>query len=70
LFRYLQTNYAISYLFYLHLILYACVERFDVMDERGNILGCDGEVNKALAPLLFSSSGGAPAEESEPFWII
>jgi hypothetical protein len=29
-------------------MLHACVERFDVMDERGNILGWDGEVNKAL----------------------
>jgi hypothetical protein len=29
-------------------MLHTCVERFDVMDERGNILGWDGEVNKAL----------------------
>jgi hypothetical protein len=29
-------------------MLHACVERFDVMDGRGNILGWDGEVNKAL----------------------
>jgi hypothetical protein len=28
-------------------MLYACVERFDVMGGRGNILGWDGEVNKA-----------------------
>jgi hypothetical protein len=28
-------------------MLYACVERFDVIDERGNILGWDGKVNKA-----------------------
>jgi hypothetical protein len=28
-------------------MLYACVERFDVMGERKNILGWDGEVNKA-----------------------
>jgi hypothetical protein len=33
--------------FYLHLMLHAYVERFDVMGERGNILGWDGEVNKA-----------------------
>jgi hypothetical protein len=31
--RHLQTNYAISYFFYLHLMLHACVERFDVMGE-------------------------------------
>jgi hypothetical protein len=29
-------------------MLHACVERFDVMGVRGNILGCDGEVNKAF----------------------
>jgi hypothetical protein len=29
-------------------MLHACIERFDVMDERGNILGWDGEVNKAF----------------------
>jgi hypothetical protein len=28
-------------------MLHAYVERFDVMDGRGNILGWDGEVNKA-----------------------
>jgi hypothetical protein len=28
-------------------MLHACVERFDVMDERENILGWDGEMNKA-----------------------
>jgi hypothetical protein len=28
-------------------MLHACVERFDVMGERWNILGWDGEVNKA-----------------------
>jgi hypothetical protein len=41
--RHLQTNYVISYLFYLYLMLHACVERFDVMDGRGNILGWDGK---------------------------
>jgi hypothetical protein len=41
--RHLQTNYAISYLFYLHLMLHACVEKFDVMGGRGNILGWDGK---------------------------
>jgi hypothetical protein len=30
-------------------MLHACVERFDVMGERGNILDWDGEVNKDLA---------------------
>jgi hypothetical protein len=29
-------------------MLHACVERFDVMGVRGNILGWDREVNKAL----------------------
>jgi hypothetical protein len=29
-------------------MLYAWVERFDVICERGNILGWDEEVNKAL----------------------
>jgi hypothetical protein len=29
-------------------MLHACVERFDVIGGRGNILGCDGKVNKAL----------------------
>jgi hypothetical protein len=29
-------------------MLYAYVERFDVMGVRENILGWDGEVNKAL----------------------
>jgi hypothetical protein len=33
-------------------MLHACVERFDVMGERGNILGWDGKVNKALMHLL------------------
>jgi hypothetical protein len=28
-------------------MLHACVQRFDVMGVRGNILGWDGEVNKA-----------------------
>jgi hypothetical protein len=28
-------------------MFYACVERFDVIGGRGNILGCDEEVNKA-----------------------
>jgi hypothetical protein len=29
-------------------MLHACVGRFDVMGGRGNILGWDGEVNKAM----------------------
>jgi hypothetical protein len=29
-------------------MLHACVERFDVMGGRGNILGWDEEVNKAI----------------------
>jgi hypothetical protein len=34
-------------------MLHACVERFDVMDVRGNILGWDGEVNKAFVCFRF-----------------
>jgi hypothetical protein len=30
-------------------MLHACVERFDVMCVRGNILGWEGEVNAAYA---------------------
>jgi hypothetical protein len=29
-------------------MLHACVERFEVMGERGNILGWDWKVNEAL----------------------
>jgi hypothetical protein len=29
-------------------MLHACIERFDVMCVRGNILGWEGEVNEAL----------------------
>jgi hypothetical protein len=32
-------------------MLHACVERFNVMGGRGNILGWDGEVNKELGAL-------------------
>jgi hypothetical protein len=39
--RHLQTNYAISYLFYLHLMLHTYVERFNVMGGRENILDWD-----------------------------
>jgi hypothetical protein len=28
-------------------MLHACVQRFDVTGDRGNILGWDGEVSKA-----------------------
>jgi hypothetical protein len=30
-------------------MLHACVQRFDVTDDRGNILGWDEEVNKAYS---------------------
>jgi hypothetical protein len=30
-------------------MLHVCVEKFDVMNGRENILGWDGEVNKAKA---------------------
>jgi hypothetical protein len=33
-------------------MLHACVERFDVMGGRGNILGWDGEVSKAQIDML------------------
>jgi hypothetical protein len=33
-------------------MLHVCVERFDVMGGRGNILGWDGEVNKAILALI------------------
>jgi hypothetical protein len=33
-------------------MLHACVERFDVMGGRGNILGWDGEVN---TPMVLST---------------
>jgi hypothetical protein len=34
-------------------MLHACVKRFDVMGGRGNILGWEGEVNKALVEFCF-----------------
>jgi hypothetical protein len=35
-------------------MLHACVKRFDVIDERGNILGWEREVNKAqLLPKFY-----------------
>jgi hypothetical protein len=37
-------------------MLHACVERFDMMGERGNILGWDGEVNEAQVIMLQSDS--------------
>jgi hypothetical protein len=36
-------------------MLYACVERFDVMGVRENILGWDGEVNKASSEEWYDS---------------
>jgi hypothetical protein len=33
-------------------MLYACVERFDVIGERENILGWNEEVNKAIGHAL------------------
>jgi hypothetical protein len=51
-------------------MLYACVERFDVMGGRGNILGWVGEVNKAR---VWCMSGGpnrriphSPPRDSQP----
>jgi hypothetical protein len=38
-------------------MLHTCVERFDVMGERENILGWNGEVNKAIV-------GAASAQQS------
>jgi hypothetical protein len=39
-------------------MLHACVERFDVMGGRGNILGWVGEVNKAhvVSDVFFQST--------------
>jgi hypothetical protein len=39
-------------------MLHACVERFDVMGGRGNILGWVGEVNKASNILMWSARSG------------
>jgi hypothetical protein len=36
-------------------MLHACVERFDVMDGRGNILGWDGKVNQAYLKMFKQS---------------
>jgi hypothetical protein len=33
-------------------MLHACIERFDVMGGRENILGWDGEVNKAWVSMI------------------
>jgi hypothetical protein len=44
-------------------MLHACVERFDVMGGRGNILGWDGEVNKALDSLKLLGHVGSPRAE-------
>jgi hypothetical protein len=48
-------------------MLHVCVERFDVMGGRGNILGWEWEVNKAFTELNKGRMGGngdaAPAAE-------
>jgi hypothetical protein len=49
-------------------MLHACVERFDVMSGRGNILGWDGEVNKALA--FFLSDCQIASSSSHVLWYI
>jgi hypothetical protein len=51
-----------GYLFYLRLMLHAWVERFDVMYLRGNILGWDGEVNKATKVCMHGPAGRAAVE--------
>jgi hypothetical protein len=43
-------------------MLHACVERFDVMGGRENILGWDGEVNKAIVTV--------PSQRLECFYNI
>jgi hypothetical protein len=43
-------------------MLHACVERFDVMCVRGNILGWEGEVNEAIAILSHKTGGGGIPE--------
>jgi hypothetical protein len=42
-------------------MLHACVERFDVMGRRGNILGWVGEVNKASNRMAMGSEVKASA---------
>jgi hypothetical protein len=37
-------------------MLHACVERFDVMGVRGNILGWDEEVKKRQSKIIFLDS--------------
>jgi hypothetical protein len=37
-------------------MLHACVKRFDVIGGRGNILGWDGEVNKAITKFTPNST--------------
>jgi hypothetical protein len=36
-------------------MLHACVERFDVMGGRGNILGWDGEVNQTILTIVIKN---------------
>jgi hypothetical protein len=49
-------------------MLHACVERFDVMGRRGNILGWDEEVNKALVNMDSVLSYRAPC--SPTFMLV
>jgi hypothetical protein len=46
--RHLQTNYAISYIVYLHLMLHAYVQRFNVMSKKENILGLHRKVKTPI----------------------
>jgi hypothetical protein len=57
-------------------MLHAYVERFDVMGERGNILGCDGEVNKVMVYICHNLSADcsgclrlSPTRNPNPKWV-
>jgi hypothetical protein len=49
-------------------MLHACVERFDVMDGRGNILGWVGEVNKILTIIIMCIIA-SPRDEVRGVWF-
>ena len=50
-----QLNYIISYFFQLHLMLHACVRRFDVTGTVGNFLGTKQGLRKKLCKSYFFS---------------
>jgi hypothetical protein len=50
-------------------MLYACVKRFDVIGGRENILGWDGEVNKAKAVHGFEIGITAPGRKKSDVYL-